>query len=99
MPSWHGIFQFGSFLSIALIGSRCISALTPSSHPCNFFMFFLSTQPFCYVLSIPIFYGKIILFPLLVCPHAFSTYLLVEFSFVILGCQVLFVLLDHVYFV
>ena len=43
-------------------------------------------QPFCYVLSVPIFYPKLFCFlciQLLVCIHVFSTYLLVGFSFIV----------------
>ena len=42
MPSWPGVFQFGTFLSVALGESKCMSNLGPSSSPCNsFFTFFI----------------------------------------------------------
>ena len=37
MPSWPGVFQFPTFLSIALKYSRCIISLGPFSIPYNSF--------------------------------------------------------------
>ena len=43
-----GVFQFGTFFSVALSESRCMSALGPSSRPCNsFFMFIHSSFLLC----------------------------------------------------
>ena len=83
-------FMAWSFLiwyifSVQLEHSRCIIA------SCNSFLLLLSIQLFFYVLFRLIFYSEIIFFHcilLLVCQHAFCTYLLVEFSVVILKCPV-----------
>ena len=57
-----------------------MSALGPSSSPCNSFLMLFIHSPFPYFTSksFCFFYIR-----LLVCSRAFSTYLLVEFSFVI----------------
>ena len=63
------------------------------------FSCYLPIWPFCYILSVPIFSFKIVLFllhPIVGSSRAFSTYLSVEFSFLILECPILFVLLDTV---
>ena len=60
MPSWPGVFQFSTFLLVALSDSRCLSTSVLSF----FFHVFLSFQLFCYVLPVPISYSKIILLPL-----------------------------------
>ena len=64
IPSWSGIFQLGIFLINALSESRRISASEPSFFFGICFSCYLSIWPFCYVHSVPIFYSKIILFPL-----------------------------------
>ena len=69
-----------------------------SSNPCNLFSSYLSIQLFCYVLSISIFYSKIILLPMQLVVRWSSCIvdLLVGFSFVILECPVLFALFNLV---
>ena len=64
MLSWPSVFQFRTFLSVALTDSRCIFVSKPSSSHCNFFQCYLSIQPFCFVLSVPKFLSKISLLPL-----------------------------------
>ena len=53
MPLWPGILRFGTFLSIALIESRCIFALGPSSSPSNTFPILLIHSAFllCFLRS------------------------------------------------
>ena len=42
IPSWPGVFQFGTFLSVALNESKCISIPRPFTSPCTlFFMLFI----------------------------------------------------------
>ena len=63
------------------------------------FSYYFSIQPFCHVLCFTIFYSKILLIPLhslLVCSHAFSTYLLAKFSFIILDVLFYSLLLEPV---
>ena len=84
------VIQFGTFSSVALSESRCIFVLDPS----NSFPILLVHSTFLLCsLHCYIFCSKIDLFPchqLLVRLGAFF-YFLVEFSFVILECSVLFV--------
>ena len=37
MPSWPGVFYFGTFFGVVLSGSKCMSASEPSSRPSNSF--------------------------------------------------------------
>ena len=64
MHLWSGVFQFGTIFSVTQGHFRCISVSSPFSRPCNSFSCYLSIPLFCYVLSIPIFYSKIVLLPL-----------------------------------
>ena len=64
MPSWLGVFQFSTFMSIALSESNCISAVENSSILVILFSCYLSIWPFCYALSVPIVYFKTVLFSL-----------------------------------
>ena len=61
----------------------------------SLFLYYLSIRSFCYILFIPIFYSQIVLFPLHLVV-GISPNLLVEFSFVISECLILFLLLDPV---
>ena len=64
-----------------------------------FFLCYCSIRPSCYVLSLPKCYPKIICFfwiRLLICPCAFFTDLLIEFSLITFEGSVLLVLLDPV---
>ena len=79
-----------------------LCAITATSWPslsrCNSFSM-LSIKSFCYILSVPYFTPKSFCFVyiwLLVRPRAFSTYLWLEFPFVLLEFPVLFVLLDFI---
>ena len=63
MPSWPGVFQLATFLSVAQSESRFIFAFGPSSSHFNFFPCCLSIQLFCYILFVPIFCSKIVLLP------------------------------------
>ena len=56
----HDLVFSNSILSVALNESRGISASRPSLSPCNYFLWYLSNRLFCYVLSGPIFYSKIV---------------------------------------
>ncbi len=93
-------FLIWYFFSIALCNSRCTSDSVFSLSLLNYFSSYLSIRPFCYVLSLfPHFTPKLFCFlciRLLVCTRSFPTNLLVEFSFVILECPDLFLLLDLV---
>ena len=61
IPSWLGVFQFGTFLSVVLSESRCMSVSRHSSSPCNpFFMLFIGLS----VIFFPIFPSKTVLLPL-----------------------------------
>ena len=85
-----------SFSALLRVNSGILSSQGLSSNACSYFSCYLSHWSFSYILSVLIFYSKIVLFlciRLLVNPHAFPTYWLVNFSFIILECPVLFVLL------
>ena len=91
----HGLGFSNSLLSWMLL--RGFPGL--SLDPCNYFLFYSSNRPFGYIFFVPIFTQKLFCFLYiwsLVCPRAFSSYLLVTFSFVILECPVLFLWLDPV---
>ena len=98
MPLSSGVFQCSNLLRVALIPG----VYPPQSLPRVFAILFpcyLSIRSFCYVFLFPYLTPKLFCFhciQLLVCPRAVSTYLLVEFSFFILKCLVLIVLLDPV---
>ena len=97
MPSWFGIFHFGAFLSVALSDSRYMCTTWPSSSRCiSFFMLIVHAIMFFLFpyLTLELFYSLCI--QLLVWLSALSINLLVEFSFIILECSVLFILLDPV---
>ena len=64
IQSWPDDFHFSTFFSVAQRNSKCMSPSGPSLSPCNSFSCYLSIWPFCYVLSVPIFYFKIVLLPL-----------------------------------
>ena len=75
MTSRCSVFQFGSFLSVALNLLRRIFAFSPSSILSTLFSCCLSIRIFCYVLFVPIFSSEIVLFlviRLLVCVCVFS---------------------------
>ena len=87
-PSWSTIFQFVTFLCLSLCESRCIS--------CNSYVIYtfgLSVMFF----SVHIFYFEIVL---LLLQQMFSLSWCIrnwrDFSFVILECSLLFVMLDPV---
>ena len=91
-------FPFQYFLNVALSDSRNISTSCPSSLCKSFKVIHLLSLSVEFFLF-PYFTPKLfcfLCFWLLVYPRAFSTYLLVEFSFVILKCPVLFVLFGPV---
>ena len=99
MPSWLGIFQFGSFFGCSkqvyeyiLFGVflRVLSILFHVIHP-----FSLSVIFFLFLYFTPILFCFIRI-RLLVCLCAFSTHFFLEFSFVILEVPVLSLLLDPV---
>ena len=98
MQSWSGVFQFGILFSVALSDSRCTSASKPSSSTCNYF------SMLCIDLAFRVFLFRyftpkptcFLCIRSLDCPTAFSTTLLIEFSFAILECFILFVLLSPV---
>ena len=83
MPSRPGIFQFGTFLSVALSESLCIFDFGSSLSPSNSFPMLLVHSDFLlYSLHSQYFTLKLFCFlviQLLVCFHAFSSHLLVEF--------------------
>ena len=79
MPLWLGFFQFSTFLSVAQF-------FPPSC---------LSIRLFCYILFLPIFCSKIVLFPYHPVVSAFTLYLQVGFlSFFLLECLVLSILFN-----
>ena len=61
IPSWPSVFLFGSFLSVALTGSRCTSSTVPRLSISNYFSMLFIHSGFCYLYSVPIFYSKIVL--------------------------------------
>ena len=100
-----GIFKLESMYAImawhfpifwmSLSDSRHMSVSCLSLNPCNSFSmlfiypFSFSVMFFLFPYSTPKLFGFLCIH-LLVCPCAFPNYLLVEFSFVILKCHVLF---------
>ena len=92
MSWWPEVFQFFPFLRVLLGDSNCISTLSP---PSGFYFFLLSLTDlvflFPYLTQKMFFFFCIWLF---VSPRAFSTYLLVDFSFVTLKSFVLYVLFN-----
>ena len=64
MPLWPGLFYFGTFWVML----RAILGLYQPQGLLRVFVilfsYHLSIQPFCYVLSVSIFYSKIVLLPL-----------------------------------
>ena len=100
MPLWLGVYQFATFFSCALSDYSCIITLGLPSSPCNSFfirfihLIFLLCSSRSHVLHQNSFVSLCIRF--LVCPRAFSSYSLVEFSFAILESPVLIVLHDPV---
>ena len=91
MPSWSRVFQFCSFVSVALSESRCTSTFGSSSSIQN--SFFCVVFPFNFFVPFPYFAQKSLCLPnilLLVCLHPFSFEFRVFFSFVALECPVLF---------
>ena len=99
MPSWPGVFEFGTFSSVALSNSRCMSALGSFSRPLILFLCNLSIGSFCNVLSVLIFFSKFVLLPLHPIVGLSSGILHRHFAgifFVILECSILFVLHDPV---
>ena len=93
MPSWSGIFQFGTFLGVALCESSRIFTFGPSSSSSNSFPYV--TYPFGFSVmfpTFPYFTQKLFCFLvicLLVCLRPFFPNLLVEFFFVVLEHPVL----------
>ena len=90
--TWHFPIRF--FLSVALSISKCMSALGPSLSLCKSVFYLI--YPFGFFITFflfPYFALKFFWFfciQWLVYPRAFYPYLLVEFSFVIWECNVLF---------
>ena len=75
---------------------RCMYVSRPLK-TCNFFSCYLPIRSFCYIISVPIFYSKLLCFLWLqwfICLCTFSINLFVEFSLVILMSPVLFLLLS-----
>ena len=100
MPSWPGIFQFAIFLSVTLCKSGCIFTSRISTSSLNSFFhidnpFYISIMVFLFPYFILKLFGFFWIC-LLVCPCTLATNLLVEFSFVILECPIMFVLLDPI---
>ena len=96
--SWSVVFQFNTFFSVTLSDSRCISALYLLRVLLILFSYYWSLQAVM-LLLFPYFTPNWFCFLcilLLGCPRTFSTYLLVEISFVILAYPVLLVMLDLV---
>ena len=60
MPSWPGVFQFSTFFNVDLSYFRCMSTSGPFFS--SLFSFYLSIRSFYYVLSVTMFYSKIVLF-------------------------------------
>ena len=59
MPSGPGVFQFGTFLSVALSDSTCIFALVPSTSPCSSFSILFIHPVFSVMISLlPYFASK-----------------------------------------
>ena len=95
LPSYV-IFRFSFFWVLLWVNWTEFSVydILVALFPCCWFILL-----FCYVLFVPIFCSKIVLFFIirsLVRLQASSPYLLVEFSFVVLECSVLSVLFDPV---
>ena len=63
LPSGPSVFQFGTFLNVALSESRCIFAFFLLGDLLILFPWCLSIRLFYYVLFVPIFCSKIVLFP------------------------------------
>ena len=81
------VFQFGSFLSVALCDYRSISVSGPNSLLfLIIFSRFFYIRLFCYVLSIPILYSQIVflLFHLVVCLSSFFSFFIFEFHLLLL---------------
>ena len=57
-------FPIRYFLCVVLSDLQVYFYSGPSSSPCNFFRFNVSIRNFYYVISVPIFYSKIVLLPL-----------------------------------
>ena len=94
MPSYAGVFQFGTLLSVALSDSWCISASRLSSNPGNcVFSLFIHSTFLLYSFCFHILHQNFFCLRLLVFPCVFFIYLLIEFSFVILEDPVFFVIL------
>ena len=57
MPLWSGVFQFDTFLSVALSQFRCVFTSESSTCTSIFFMLFINSD------SVSIYYSKILLHP------------------------------------
>ena len=97
MPSWPVIFQFGALLNVAPSYFCCMSTLRPFSNLCIiFFILFIHVAIRVFLFSpYPYQLFGFLCNRLLVCPRDFSA-LVVEGSYFILVCPVLFVRLGLV---